>query len=478
MELIGILKYMQEDPWDAQGPAWLAMWLWMIVAISWFIDLYPLLKKKSQRETMAVVALPGLVVLCVAVLSTLLLGITTGPRLNDGQAFMEWRPSVELLITAVAFLLIWFLSLKMHGQKNTTWRKRLFWAVSYIPDFIVAVCMLVVSLGRLAGGKYFLAEMEPFSAALGFREYNIFAWIFAYSVMMLLIKFGLLLVALLARLITARIPVGRYREDGHPARRFIWYALFCQNAYFRGMVAMFLPLAAFFTVLFFGEFNRKWDMMLVTIIFMIYSCTATYIMFTLWPLVRTLRGFGVWGDRNAKLEQFCREYFNEPPVLRTENYTMTRHFLVDERSVVEVYCLEMLESWKCCFEGDALPMKSGTVQSPFGRAMQFAQGENPPVKASTMGKPYTVGKAERSGWEWRIAFLDGKICCMEKEDKDAEAILKKLRQYMEIHQLKNRSGQELLTLRNSRENGIYEKLWAVCFGALLLSFLMMMQTVR
>ena len=61
------------------------------------------------------------------------------------------------------------------------------------------------------------------------------------------------------------------------------------------------------------------------------------------PLADDMARFAQWGDRKEGLDRFCREYFLEEPVLKTKDFILTRHYLADERGMLEVFALDALE---------------------------------------------------------------------------------------------------------------------------------------
>ena len=419
MELIENLKYVWVIPLGGDVFAWAPL-TWIVNGILWLLDLYPLVKKKSRQETVTVMLLPGFIFVSVAMLSSLMLGITTGAPLGDGALFMKDRVCIELLILASFFLAVWFLAMWLRGDRNDTWKKRLLWVLSYVPDLIVAGCILTVSLARLLGGIYLLEELGGLSAKLGFTLYNIFAWLYVYGITTILIRLALLLVAIFARLISMRIPVGDYQENGHPLRRFLWYAAVCQNAYLRGVLAFFVPMNLFFVALFLMEQPSSSEEIttIVGFIFFLIAETFIAILITLKPTRANLRRFSKWGDRITFLEKFCREYFNEPPLLKTSDFTVTRNFLVDERSTVCVYYLEKLKDWGCC-------QRVSLLEYEQKNKIYWSQ-------------PHTVHRAQRSGWQWEISFRDGAACIIEKEDADVDAIIRRINSYWHSYQLEER----------------------------------------
>lgn len=449
MELITNLKNVWTMPLGGDGFVWASL-SWGVNAIFWLLDLYPLVKKKSRRETVAVMLLPGFIFVSVAVISSLMLGITTGKAIGNGLPFMGKRVCIELLILALLFLAAWFLAMRLRGSRNDTWKRRLFWALSYVPDLIVVGCILTVSLSRLIGGTYLLPKLWSLSQTLGFTSYNIFAWLYIYGIVTLLIRLALLLVAIFTRLISMRIPEGAYRENTHPTRRFLWYAAVCQNAYLRGVLAFFVPLNLYMAAMaFMDEPDLPQEIVIFVGLMSFFVAVAfTAALIALKPTVGNLRRFSKWGDRQELLEQFCREYFNETPVFRTSDYTVTRHFLVDERSTVDVYYLEMLKGWSYC---------------------QRVSKTNYEQKNNTYwSQPHTVNQAQCSGWQWEITFLGGDICVIEKEDESADAVIKSLSSYWNAHQLGERpTSKSGIRQYNSQGDG-FDKLFhfgvgAVCF---------------
>lgn len=388
---------------------------WVVNGVCWLLDLYPLVKKKSLRETNGVMLLPGFIVLSVAVMSVGMLGITKGPLLDDGMAFMEHGACVELLILAVLFMAVWIFAMRLRGSRNDTWKKRLLWSVSYVPDLVIVTGIIVVALARLLGEKFLLSDLRDASAALGFSSYNVFAWIFAYGVVTLLIRLGLLLVAIFARFISMRIPIGTYQENSHPTLRFVRYSAICQNAYLRGVLAFFVAIIGIMVaaVLLEGTSDLDEILLLLFIVLMFAAEGFGGAMIALKPTKENLRRFRKWGDKKYLLEQFCREYFNETPIMRTEDYTLTRNFLVDERSVASVYYLGKLKGWSCC---QVISLTS------------YEQKKNP-----IWSQCHTVERSKRSGWQWEIYFEGDDVCSIEKEDASVNELLKGINRYWESH---------------------------------------------
>lgn len=388
---------------------------WVVNAVCWLLDLYPMVKKKSLRETNGVMMLPGFIVLSVAVMSAGMLGITKEPRLDDGMVFMEHGVCVELLILAVLFMAVWLFAMRLRGGRNDTWKKRLLWSVSYVPDLVIVTGIIVVASARLLGERFLLRDLRDASAALGFSSYNVFAWIFAYGVVTLLIRLGLLLVAIFARFISMRIPMGAYQENSHPILRFVRYSAICQNAYLRGVLAFFATIIVIMVAAILLEGTNDLDeiLLLVFVVLLIAAEGFGGAMIALKPTKENLRRFRKWGDQKSLLEKFCREYFNEAPIMRTEDFTLTRNFLVDERSVVSVYYLDKLKGWKCC---QVISLTS------------YEQKKNP-----IWSQCHTVERSKRSGWQWEIYFEEDDVCSIEKEDASVNELMKGINRYWESH---------------------------------------------
>lgn len=451
MKVYDILSNLNEIPLGTEQGPWTLLFAWLIVA-SWFLDLYALVKKKSQRETFAVMAFPGCVAFMVAMLSTTLMGISTDRSLllENIPAFLEEETCGELLLLALVYLVLWVIAVKLRGRKNDTWKMRLLWSVSYIPDLVTAGIMLILSLTLLGPGRDFFAGKLLSLSETETDGAWIFVWLFAYGIQQLLLRMLLLLTVIFARLATIRIPLKKYPDGGHPLRRIFCYVAFCQNAYLRGVLTLSIPAGIFFTLLvtmLSEDPHAEWPM-IILFVSLIHAAAALYILITLKPSVAALRNFERWGDKKTLAEQFCQEFFNEEPVFRTENFTVTRHYLVDERSVAEIYYLEMLDKWSC---------------------VTVLAGDN---ASNHMSKAYTVDKSRRSGWEWMIRFMDGKICSIEKEDRDVERVLALLKQYQEIHLLGMHSSQEIPQLKKERR-GIYDMLFKAVLIWLLITFMLL-----
>ena len=448
MELFEILKTVWRVPLGSGETAFLwGQAGWLVNGICWLLDLYPLVKKNSRQETIAVMMLPGFIMVAAASVSSLFLGISTGVPLQGGLPLMRERVCVELIILAALFLALWFLAIWLRGSRNDTWKKRLLWAVSYVPDLIVVGCIIVVSLSRLFWGTYLLSDLWDVSVALGFTSYNIFAWLYVYGITTLLIRLALLLVAIFSRLVSMRIPIGAYGENSHPTRRFLWYSGVCQNAYLRGVMAFFTTCVLIIAVAFWMEGADDFKSAVTMVVFLLFFGAIAFgaALVALKPTVGNLRRFGKWGDKRALLEQFCREYFNEQPILRTENYTMTRHFLVDERSVAGVYYLEMLKGWSCC------------------QRVMLTEYEQ--QKKIYWSQPHTVDLSQRSGWQWEIAFLGEDVCIVEKEDESAQELIKCIGQYWDSHQLEDRLNRQSDIRPNSGQGDGFDKLFEIAVGA-------------
>ncbi len=454
MRLYDILKDLYAFPTGSQQPydnlIWVfLMWAWLII-VSWVLDIASLLKKKSPRETMAVMALPGCVAFVAGILSAILLGVTSDKKmlLKELPVFLERETCREMLGTALVYLALWLTAVKMRGRKNDTWKRKLFWAVSYLPDLVTAGVLLLLSLTMLTPtGASFREDLLEYAKSSS-EILPFLIWLFVYGIQQLLIRMLLLLTVVIAKLASVRIPLGKFPAGGHPRWRIFVYAAFCQNAYVRGVLTLALPAGFFFSLLVLFIWRQEPSPVVLPFLSLLYSTAALYIMITLRPAVQTLRGFSAWGDQKFMAEQFCREFFNEKPVFRSVHFTVTTHYLVDERSVAEIFYLEKLETWSFV---TVLPGDNVTVSSR---------------------QAYTVDKAERSGWEWIIRFSDGRVCCIEKEDGDVNKILGILGQYKELQRL-NAGAPQVPPRKTPAREGVFDILFRAVVIWVAVSFMLL-----
>lgn len=126
----------------------------------------------------------------------------------------------------------------------------------------------------------------------------------------------------------------------------------------------------------------------------------------------------------------------EEPLIKNRDFTVTRHFLADERGMIEVFSFDALAH-----------VKGGWVWDP------------------------------KKGWVRNLPFLDGGNCAVNKDDMGAEEIFRYARQYWETQQLANRSVTERQRLQAAGD-GLYDKLFRFVIMALVILFVIMPQMMR
>ena len=90
------------------------------------------------------------------------------------------------------------------------------------------------------------------------------------------------------------------------------------------------------------------------------------------------------------MELFCREYFCEPPVLKGRDYTVTRHFLVDERAALQIWYWEQLKSWNTNWNMDIQGPRK-VIRFRDGRECLMKPDEDPADQVIAYAKQYYEG---------------------------------------------------------------------------------------
>ena len=427
-EIIQLLLNIMQEPFSGGVSIWLLQLVWMVNSGIYLLDLYQLVKKKTGRETALIMLLPGTVTVMGVVMFAVFAGIPTGPLLIQAtEAFDAPRLSVELLVLAAVYALVWTLTWQVWKRRRENRGLQPQWVFSYALDFLIVTSMLIVALGRLLLRKNVLTGLAPASHAIGF-SYNIFAYLFLYGLTALFFKLALLVVAAITRLYAAKRTGFSYRIGQNPYPRLLYYLAFWQNAQLRGVLALYLPMFIGFTALTVYAGGTGDDMRIMVVFLIFLAAGGVFIgMIALMPIHDSLKRFAIWGDRRVMMEQFCREYFIDEPKIKSDDYTVTRHFLVDERGAVAIYWLGALQSW------------SGWV-------------------------------SDKKGWIREIRFLDGSICRMNREDAQTEEVLACIRQYWEAQQLSGRSQEEIRRLSGRLPDGAFEKVFRGMIAALVLFF--------
>ncbi len=405
--------------------------LYLNIAL-YLMDLYALVKKKSPGETVMIMLLPGAITVMGAALFSFFLQIPANTGLER-----VWTENVspglwaEMLGLAGLFAFLWCLTWRLWQRKRENRLRVAQWIFSYSLDFFMVFLLLVVGGAGLIGGVDLPVLAGRLVAGLG---YNLFLYLFLYGVAALAFKMGLFLLAGLTQIFSVRVYRFPYREGKSPTASFLLYAVLCQNARVRGALAYWIPMLCF-GVWTMGEA----DDFVFRVVFPIFIVLAflLYLLIAVRPIADNMARFSKWGDRKQVLAQFCREYFLEEPLIKNRDFTVTRHFLADERGMIEVFAFEALAN-----------VKGGWVSDP------------------------------KNGWVRSLPFLDGGNCAICKGDMGADEIFRYARQYWETQQLANRGKAELQRLQEPAKEGLYQKLFYFVVAALVMMFMVIPQMMK
>lgn len=423
------LSEISEDAGIIQTAFWLIMILIYLNCALYLMDLYTLVKKKTQGETIMIMLLPGTITIMGAVLFSLFLQIPANADLERA-----WTEAVspglwtELLCLAGLFAFFWCLTWRLWRRKRENRLIVVQWIFSYSLDFLMVILLVTVGGAGLIGGVDLPVLAGRLTAGLG---YNLLLYLFLYGTAALAFKMGLILLAGLTQLCTARISRFPYREGSSSTASFLLYAVLCQNARVRGILAFWIPAMWFavWTTSVTDVFEIFWPILIV-LAFMLY------LLFALRPVAENMARFARWGDRKQVLTQFCREYFLEEPIIKNRDFTVTRHFLADERGMIEVFSFDALAN-----------VHSGWVSDP------------------------------KQGWVRNLSFLDGAVCVVNKSDMDADEIVKYAKKYWEMQQFAGQGGAEQRRMQEAAGESLYHRLVYFVVVAMLIVFFLMYQSL-
>lgn len=412
-----------------QTAFWLIMILIYLNCALYLMDLYALVKKKTQGETVMVMLLPGAITVMGAVLFSLFLQIPA-----DAGLERAWTEAVscglwtELLCLAGLFAFLWCLTWRLWRRKRENRLIIVQWIFSYSLDFLMVILLVVVGGAGLIGGVDLPVLAGRLVSGLG---YNLLLYLFLYGTAALAFKLGLILLAGLTQLCSARFSHFPYREGGNPTASFLLYAVLCQNARVRGALVFWIPALWFIVwVTSTAGIFEFFFPILIVLAFMLYLLIA------LRPIADNMARFAKWGDRKQVLAQFCREYFLEEPLIKNRDFTVTKHFLADERGMIEVYSFDALSN-----------VHSNWVSDP------------------------------KKGWVRNLPFLDGGNCIVNKSDMDADKIFKYAKQYWEMQQFARQGNTQQRRMQEAAGESLYHKLVYFVVAAMLIVFFLMYQTL-
>ena len=327
-------------------------------ALVYIIDFYSLVKRKSRKETAAIMVIPITLSVLGSAMLEMFVSIPGLQKLGKFASALQHRKLHFALIGLVLFYgILWTFSLFFHRILKRKDFQR--FILSCILDYVFILCLLAGSISVLVSGdKSFLFESKRI------------LWLYLHAIYLLSCKILLLVVGLMVRLYCTRLTMFRWRE-GKNASSFLFrhFAIY-QNAMVRSVLLIELGILIPLTVALAWE---GWNLQATGIMGFLYLCGAFVVLVNLSPCMKMLDLFGRWGNPSRTKEMFCREYFCEEPVFRNESYTVTRHFLIDEQMPATVYYLPMLYkvgNWVYDEKG-----RSRTLWFSDGTHCQFSEDE-------------------------------------------------------------------------------------------------------
>ena len=296
-------------------------------AVFFILDLYGLMKRKSGKETAAIMTVPGILSLMGATLLGLMIHVPKPGELEQFALVLQGnRLHAMLLLLVLLYGMLWAASLYFHKiYKKVHFRR---FILSCILDYVCAAVILVCSVSVLIQGEK--------SFLFGFQR---ILWLFLHVVYLLGCKLILLAVGLIVRMYCTKLTFIRWHERKNASSFLFRYFVLYQNAMIRSILLFELGILIPFTILFIRE---GWNLQASGIMGFLYFCGIFVTIVNLSPSIKLLDQFGQWGPSHKIKEMFCREYFCEEAVFRNEYFTVTRHFLVDEQMPAAVYYWPML----------------------------------------------------------------------------------------------------------------------------------------
>ncbi|MBD5460884.1 MAG: hypothetical protein HDR26_08110, partial [Lachnospiraceae bacterium] len=392
MEIFAFLR-LYTDGADESSLLWMPLFMALFFLNSgiYIADLYRIVKKKTLEETVIVMLVPITLILTAVLVITMEVYIPRGEELERFAVMLDQGSlAVQLLAAVLLCAGIWGVTWLILRGRYKDGRERRKWLLSCIPDYVMAAVVAFVCAYRLVTGENLLRQLDGAAEQAG-APFPVFLYVFLYLLLLLLSKAALLVLGAFVCLYSAKITCFRWKETKDPVWFFIRYAAFYQNALLRGILVFEIPVLVLLTWAFID--NMSADMMEINVV--LYLGAAFVVFMCLYPTVRAVRLFERWGNRRNLMELFCREYFLEPPVAKGEDYTVTSHFLVDERRAATVFY------WKELKE--------------YSRGWSF----------------------DKQGWVRHIWFYDGRACTVLKDEDPAQRVMQCAKTYWETHMLQS-----------------------------------------
>lgn len=319
----------------------------------YLVDLYHLVKRKSKAETVSVMMIPGAFIILSQAMAACLIHVPNPLREASQDGFLHLaevttppQTNLALLLIALLYPILWGIGLLRQKKGERGSRRR--WILSCIPDYIAWFLLVCGACYHLLCREDILHNILRYTDAgnrhLLYAPYGAWIHIWMYAFYILLCKEAVLLVGFLSELLLLRIPL-RY-QSGQNASAFItFYYLFCQNAVLRGTflaeAMLVFPICAL-AVRELPSAGKEAFMMAYLILFLLVAM-AFVVLVVIRPIMRTLAYFDAWGERRQIRELFCTEYFLLQPIIKNKAFTVTYHFIIDEKDAAGVYYIPLLK---------------------------------------------------------------------------------------------------------------------------------------
>lgn len=318
----------------------------------YLVDLYRLMKRKSKAETFSVMAIPGAFVIISLAMAAVFIHVPN-PLSNASptgfthlvEVTMLPQTNLSLLPVALLYPILWGIGLLRQKGREHGSRRR--WVLSCIPDYIALLLLISGVLFHLLCWEDILNDILRYADSGNWRllyaSYGLWICIWMYAIYVLVCKEAVLFAGFLSELLLARIHL-RYHSGQNASAFVTFYFLFCQNAVLRGVFLMESMLVFPLCAVIIKEMPAAGGRIFQEVHFVLFLLVAmVFVVLTvIYPIMRTLACFDAWGERRQMRELFCTEYFLLQPIAKNRVFTVTYHFIIDEKDAAGVYYIPLL----------------------------------------------------------------------------------------------------------------------------------------
>ena len=377
-------------------------------AIFYIIDFYSLVKRKSYKETTAIMVIP----VTFSVMGSAVLGMLVHiPGLEKlgkfASALQDKKLHFALCGLVLLYGILWTFSFLIHRiyQKKDFRR----FVLSCILDYLCIFCILFGSISVLIqNGKSFLL-IEKW-----------ILWLYLHAIYLLSCKIILLAAGLVVQVYCTKLTMFRWREGKNTSAFLFRYFAFYQNAIVRSILLFELGILIPLTI---ALAKEGWNMQATGIMGFLYLGGAFVILVSLSSCMKMLHLFKQWGNPSRTREMFCREYFCEEAVFRNKSYTVTRHFLIDEQTPSAVYYWPLLNkvgNWIYDKKG-----RSRTLWFSDGTFCQFSEDE-----VLSSGQVFQYAKKIYDGEQFYFDGMEDEIPKTGSRENRYDIFVKKMAIYV------------------------------------------------